>query len=93
MTLATWSILNGVAMIILPTDGGSVPGRWLGFGYLHLFGVSSTVWCLLALLLFWAWFTATRPGIAIRATGSNEKSALARLKRSRNAPATFGVIV
>ncbi|BAV49396.1 inner-membrane translocator [Mesorhizobium loti] len=26
VTLATWSILNGVAMIILPTDGGSVPG-------------------------------------------------------------------
>ena len=32
MTLATWSILNGIAMLILPTDGGSVPGWWIGFG-------------------------------------------------------------
>ena len=33
VTLATWSILNGIAMLILPTDGGSVPGWWIGFGY------------------------------------------------------------
>ena len=75
VTLATWSILNGTAMIILPTDGGSVPGWWLGFGYLTLFGLSSPVWMLLALLLFWWWFRWTRLGITIQATGSNEKSA------------------
>ena len=75
VTLATWSILNGVAMIILPSDGGRVPGWWLGFGYLQFLGLSSTVWMLIALLIFWAWFMAARPGITIKATGSNEKSA------------------
>jgi ribose transport system permease protein len=75
VTLATWSILNGVAMIILPTDGGSVPGWWVGFASAQLIGLTSPVWMLLALLIFWWWFRATRVGIAIQATGSNEKSA------------------
>ncbi len=75
VTLATWSILNGVAMLILPTDGGSVPGWWIGFGYVQFLGLSSPVWMLLLLVLFWWWFRATRVGITIQATGSNEKSA------------------
>ena len=75
VTLATWSILNGIAMMILPTDGGTLPSWWLGFGYLSFLGLSSTVWMLVALLLFWWWFTSTRLGLAIRATGSSERSA------------------
>ncbi|PBB25223.1 ABC transporter permease [Mesorhizobium sp. WSM4304] len=75
VTLATWSILNGIAMIILPTDGGSIPSWWVGFASAQLLGLTNPVWMLLALLLFWWWFRATRVGIAIQATGSNEKSA------------------
>lgn len=92
VTLATWSILNGVAMIILPSDGGKVPGWWLGFGYLQFLGLSSTVWLLLALLVFWMWFMATRPGITIKATGSNEKSAfLSGVSITRINAATYGL--
>ncbi|TIT60157.1 MAG: ABC transporter permease, partial [Mesorhizobium sp.] len=75
VTLATWSILNGVAMIILPTDGGSIPTWWVGFASTQLFGLTSPACMLLVLLLFWWWFRATRVGISIQATGSNEKSA------------------
>lgn len=75
VTLASWSILNGIAMLILPTDGGSVPGWWIGFSYNLLFGLASPVWMLTALVIFWYWFRATRLGITIQATGSNEKSA------------------
>jgi ribose transport system permease protein len=75
VTLATWSILAGAAMLILPTDGGSVPGWWVGLASVQLFGLTTPVWMLVALLLFWAWFRATRIGMAIQATGSNEKSA------------------
>jgi ribose transport system permease protein len=75
LTLATWSILSGAAMLILPTDGGNVPGWWIGFSYARLLGVAGPVWLLLGLLVFWAWFRATRLGITIRATGSSEKSA------------------
>lgn len=75
VTLASWSILNGVAMIILPTDGGSIPSWWVGFASAGLFGLTTPIWMLLALLLFWWWFRATRIGISIQAAGSNEKSA------------------
>ena len=75
VTLATWSILNGIAMLILPTDGGSVPGWWIGFGYMQFLGLSSPVWMLIALTIFWWWFRATRTCVTIKATGSNEKSA------------------
>lgn len=92
VTLATWSILNGIAMVILPTDGGSVPGWWVGFGYAQLLGLSSPVWMLLLLLVFWTWFRATRLGIAIKATGSSEKSAfLSGVSIARINLATYGL--
>jgi ribose transport system permease protein len=75
VTLATWSILSGAALLILPTDGGSLPAGWMAFGNGSLLGLSSSVWILIVLFLFWLWFRNTRLGITIRATGSNEKSA------------------
>jgi ribose transport system permease protein len=75
VTLATWSILSGAALLILPTDGGSLPSGWMAFGSLSWQGVSSAVWLLVLLVAFWLWFKRTRLGIAIRATGSNERSA------------------
>lgn len=76
VTLATWSILSGAAMLVLPTDGGSLPAGWMRFGLANWFGLSSSVWLLILLLAFWFWFKRTRLGISIRATGSNERSAL-----------------
>ena len=75
VTLATWSILSGLAMLILPIDGGSFPGWWIGFGYLTFLGLAAPVWLLMALILFWSWFRATGLGIAIQATGSSERAA------------------
>ena len=63
-------------MLILPTDGGSVPGWWIGFGYMRVprprrarsgsCSRSSSSGRGSA---------RTRLGITIQATGSNEKSA------------------
>ncbi len=75
VTLATWSMLNGAAMMILPTDGGRLPGWWVSFGYSQFFGLATPVWMLIILMVFWLWFRATRLGITIQASGSNEKSA------------------
>lgn len=75
VTLATWSILSGAALLVLPTDGGSLPKGWLKFGASSMLGLSSSVWLLIALLLFWAWFGKTPLSRAIRAAGSNERSA------------------
>jgi ribose transport system permease protein len=75
VTLATWSILSGAALMILPTDGGHLPDAWTAFGSDSFLGLSSSVWLLGLLIVFWLWFKATRIGVAIRATGSNERSA------------------
>ena len=76
VTLSSWSIYTGLALTILPTDGGAVPGWWTGFGYSVVFGLSGPVWVLLGLIAFWYWFRATRLGIVIQATGSSERSAV-----------------
>jgi ribose transport system permease protein len=92
ITLATWSILSGAALIVLPTDGGQVPGFWSGFGSASFFGLASSVWLLMALLVFWVWFRSTRLGIAIQATGSNERSAfLSGVSLTRNNVLTYGL--
>jgi len=75
VTLATWSILSGAALLVLPIDGGTLPDGWMRFGSAPFLGLSSAVWILAVLFLFWLWFRDTRLGITIRATGSNEKSA------------------
>lgn len=92
VTLASWSILNGAAMLILPTDGGSVPGWWIGFSYMQVLGLASPVWMLIGLIVFWYWFRATRLGITIQATGSNEKSAfLSGVSITRINVVTYGL--
>lgn len=75
VTLATWSILSGAALTILPTDGGTLPSWWVGMGYQRTFGLATPVWVLVALLLAWSWFRASRLGLAIQAAGSSERSA------------------
>jgi len=92
VTLATWSMLDGIAMIILPSDGGKVPDWWLGFGDVQWLGLSITVWMLVVLLILWRWFMATRLGISIRAAGSSEKSAfLSGVSLIRNHALTYGL--
>jgi ribose transport system ATP-binding protein len=75
VTLATWSIISGTALLILPTDGGKLPQNWMAFGSATFLGLSSSVWLLIGLYGFWLWFKRTHLGLMIRATGSHEKSA------------------
>jgi ribose transport system permease protein len=92
VTLATWSILSGVALLILPTDGGRLPAGWIAFGSASYLGLSSAVWLLIALYAFWLWFKRTRLGLMIRAAGSNEKSAmLSGVSLTRINVATYGL--
>lgn len=74
VTLATWSILSGTALVVLPVDGGVLPAGWIGFGAASWFGLGTPVWLLMALFLFWTWFPKTRLGITLRAAGSKERS-------------------
>ena len=75
VTLATWSILGGTALIVLPTDGGNDPA---GLDDLWQFELSGTFRLRLAPrrpLLLLALVSRHALGVVIRATGSNEKSA------------------
>jgi ribose transport system permease protein len=75
VTLATWSVWSGVALWILPTEGGTIPQKLIDFGNGTALSLGTAVWLILALVAFWAWFKRTRTGIAIKATGSSENSA------------------
>jgi len=92
ITLATWSILSGASLIVLPTDGGQVPAWWQDFGSAAWLGLASPVWLLILLLVLWYWFRSTRLGIAIKATGSNERSAfLSGVSLTRINLVTYGL--
>jgi ribose transport system permease protein len=74
VTLATWSIWSGVALWVLPTEGGTIPPGFIGWVGHRTFGLSSPVWLILLIVAFWAWFKRTRLGVGIRATGSSENA-------------------
>jgi ribose transport system permease protein len=75
VTLATWSIWSGVSLLILSTDGGTVPSFWLNFGNATFHGVAVEVWIVVALIVFWMIFVRTRLGIDIRSVGSSTEAA------------------
>ena len=75
VTLATWSVWSGVALWILPTEGGNVPERLIDVANATTLSLATPVLMVAVLVLFWAWFKRTRVGFGIRATGSSENSA------------------
>lgn len=75
VTLATWSIIEGAALIVLPSESSGVPRSWVGVAYAAPFGISLALFLLAALLLLSAWFRRTRVFNSMRAAGSTERGA------------------
>jgi len=75
VTLATWAIVEGVALIVLPSETSGVAASWVSASYASYFGLSLAMLLLILLLLAWAWFSRTRSFAAIRAAGSSERAA------------------
>lgn len=75
VTLATWSVWGGAALLVLPTPGGSVPPSLVNFGTSTILSVGTPVWLLAALLVLWLYFKQTRTGLALRAVGSSNEAA------------------
>jgi ribose transport system permease protein len=74
VTLAAWSIWDGVAFAVLPTEGGTPPDMtnlYLG----NFVGVPKSVWGIVLLLLFWWWLRQTRFVTDLKAIGSDEARA------------------
>lgn len=92
VTLATWSIVEGIALIVQPSEGGTVPPVWFAWGYSRPLGIPISVLLLVLLMLWWMWFRRTRLANAIRAAGSNERSAyLNRVSLTGTNIATYGI--
>ncbi len=75
VTLATWSMLSGFALLILPTPGGTIPPAWIDLGNAELGGVSIWVLALVVLMFVWTGFTRLPLGRAIKALGSSPEAA------------------
>jgi ribose transport system permease protein len=74
-TLATWTIFNGIALWILPTDGGAAPPALTRVVNASIGSVPASFVILAGLLIFWWYLRGTRFGHAIYAIGSDEDRA------------------
>jgi ribose transport system permease protein len=75
VTLATWSILEGCALTVLPAEISGVPQSWVDFEHAMPLGIGVPMILLGVLIALWAWFRRTRIYNEVRAAGSNERSA------------------
>jgi ribose transport system permease protein len=74
-TLGTWTIYNGIALTILPTDGGTPPPFLSNFMAQTVFGVPTSIAMLAAVFLAWRCLRATRFGSRMYAVGADEERA------------------
>jgi ribose transport system permease protein len=75
VTLATMSIWQGVALVLLPDPGGTVPAVYQA---IFMGGFSSPIIGLVTLLvwtLIVSWLLSSRFGLSLRAVGSDEQAA------------------
>ena len=75
VTLATWSIWNGVALLVLPVEGGSIPISYLNFWSGTVGKIGVPVIMVFVLVLIWLWFRSSRWAARVVAVGSNTRSA------------------
>lgn len=75
ITLASWSIWGGVALSILPIDGGEPPKDFINGLLARPMGISLSLFAILALILVWLYVKKTRFGVSVYAVGSSEKAA------------------
>jgi ribose transport system permease protein len=75
VTLATWSILEGCALTVLPAETSGVPKGWVDLAHATPGGIGVPMMLLVVVIALWAWFSRTPIYNAIRAAGSSERSA------------------
>jgi ribose transport system permease protein len=74
-TLGTWSVFSGIALLVLPTQGGLVPNAFANIAFGHVAGIPAGILFVVALLLLWGWLKRTRFLRRIYAVGSSAESA------------------
>jgi ribose transport system permease protein len=76
VTLAAWSIWDGVALAILPVEGGNVPTGLTNATLGNFAGIPKSVWLVAILFALWWWLRDTRLIRDLRSIGSDEGRAL-----------------
>lgn len=74
-TLGTWTIFNGIALTILPTDGGTPPPMLSNLINGTVAGLPSSIVILAAIFGIWRGLRATRFGVRLYAVGADEERA------------------
>ena len=75
VTLSTWSILGGVAILLLPQEGGAVSPQLTGWVTGTLVGVPKSVLAVGLLVVLWFWLRWSRFILDLKAIGSDERRA------------------
>jgi len=75
ITLAMWSIWDGIAFIVLPVEGGTAPSGLLRVLLGSIFGIPKSVCGVVILFLVWLWLRNTRFITDVKAIGSDEARA------------------
>jgi ribose transport system permease protein len=74
-TLGTWTIFNGIALTILPTDGGTPPPFLSNLINGTVAGIPNSIVILAAIFGVWRGLRATRFGVRLYAVGADEERA------------------
>lgn len=74
-TLGTWTVYSGIALMILPSDGGAVPPILLDTINGTLAGIPASIWIVAIVFVAWRLLRASRFGTQIYAVGDDEERA------------------
>jgi len=75
VTLSTYIVLTGIALIVLPAPGGFVPPDWAAVLTGNVGPIPFAAIVLLVLALLWVLFTRTRTGMTVFAVGGDARAA------------------
>lgn len=74
-TLGTWTIFNGIALTVLPTDGGTPPPFLSNLINGTVAGIPNSIAILAVIFGVWRGLRATRFGVRLYAVGADEERA------------------
>ncbi|MBO0792416.1 MAG: ABC transporter permease, partial [Ktedonobacteraceae bacterium] len=87
VTIATLAIWQGIALLVLPQPGGSIPAAFVALLAGHLASLPSSLILFVLLLLLWQVLRRTRFLVTLYAIGNDERAA-----RANGAPVHFAKI-
>jgi ribose transport system permease protein len=92
VTLATWSIYDGIALYVLPVEGGQIPVGFADWINNSAAGLPNAIWALIVMVAIWLLFKRTRTARRIYAIGSDKEGArIAGVNTDRTIVVTYAI--